>query len=610
MKNKDIIACGASLYRVLNVADDTIFVMDCLKPKMPYWKSIAEADCKYVTEQELYERTGKAIVSLDDLDAVRRRVALNRYTIIAGVLPFLTDVNLRGEIIKRLANEHNLSAQTIRNYLYDYLIYQNTAVLAPKTKDKDKKLTPDQKNMRWALNKFFYTKYKNSLKTAYALMLKNKYCDEFGVLKAEYPTFNQFRYFYRTHRKLQTYYIARDGIKDYQRNNRPLLGDGVRAFAPNVGVGLLDATICDLYLVDDSGSLIGRPILTACIDAYSGLSCGYNVSFVGGNYSLRGLMLNVITDKVAHCKKYGITIEKTDWNCDKLPGTLVTDKGTEYVSENFEQITELGVSLINLPAYRPDLKGKIEKFFDLVQSAYKKHLKGKGVIEPDFRERGAHDYRKDACLTLQQFETVVLHCIVFYNTSIMLSEFPFTEEMLSLEIKPFSNCIWEYGLTAPGANLISVDAETLILTLMPRTNGVFCRKGLKVNGLRYSAEGFTERYLQGGNVVVAYNPEDCGVVWLIEKGKYTPFELIEARYSGKNFDEVHKMQDRQKSISKSASKDVLQAQIDLANHITTIANATTRFEDTKIKDVRKSRKKAEAKIHRDYVSEVKSDGNK
>ena len=115
MKTKDIIACGASLYRVLNVADDTIFVMDCLKPKMPYWKSIAEADCKYVTEQELYERTGKAIVSLDDLDAVRRRVALNRYTIIAGVLPFLTDVNLRGEIIKRLANEHILPKYKFSN---------------------------------------------------------------------------------------------------------------------------------------------------------------------------------------------------------------------------------------------------------------------------------------------------------------------------------------------------------------------------------------------------------------------------------------------------------------------------------------------------------------
>ena len=609
MKNKDIIACGASLYRVLNVADDTIFVMDCLKPKMPYWKSIAEADCKYVTEQELYERTGKAIVSLDDLDAVRRRVALNRYTIIAGVLPFLTDVNLRGEIIKRLANEHNLSAQTIRNYLYDYLIYQNTAVLAPKTKDKDKKLTPDQKNMRWALNKFFYTKYKNSLKTAYALMLKNKYCDEFGVLKAEYPTFNQFRYFYRTHRKLQTYYIARDGIKDYQRNNRPLLGDGVRAFAPNVGVGLLDATICDLYLVDDSGSLIGRPILTACIDAYSGLSCGYNVSFVGGNYSLRGLMLNVITDKVAHCKKYGITIEKTDWNCDKLPGTLVTDKGTEYVSENFEQITELGVSLINLPAYRPDLKGKIEKFFDLVQSAYKKHLKGKGVIEPDFRERGAHDYRKDACLTLKEFETIVLHCIIYYNTKLLLENFPFTEDMLKAQVKPFANCIWNYQLESLGSNLISVTTENLILTLLPRTNGIFSRKGLKANGLRYKCEGFTERFLSGGTAVVAYNPEDCGTVWLCEKGTFTPFELIESRFAGKSIAAVQQMKDMQREITKAASIDVLQAQIDLADHIQTIARSKTHFEDTKIKDIRKTRKREQQRTHRNYIDEVKTDEN-
>ena len=75
--------------------------------------------------------------------------------------------------------------------------------------------------------------------------------------------------------------------------------------------------------------------------------------------------------------------------------------GTEYTSENFGQITELGVTIQNLPAYRPELKGQVEKFFDLIQSEYKKHLKGRGVIEPDYRERGAHDYRKDACLTMR-----------------------------------------------------------------------------------------------------------------------------------------------------------------------------------------------------------------
>ena len=114
MKNKDIIACGASLYRVLNVADGTMFVMDCLSPKMPYWISIAEADCKYVTEQELYERTGKVNTALDDLDAVRRRVALNRYTIIAGVLPFLIKGHL-GLVIIRLRVLNSPFLQIARN---------------------------------------------------------------------------------------------------------------------------------------------------------------------------------------------------------------------------------------------------------------------------------------------------------------------------------------------------------------------------------------------------------------------------------------------------------------------------------------------------------------
>ena len=103
---------------------------------------------------------------------------------------------------------------------------------------------------------------------------------------------------------LQNYYISRGGIKNYQRNNRPLLGDGVQAFAHSVGFAMLDSTICDIYLINDSGGLVGRPILTACIDGYSGLCCGYSLSWEGGVYSLRSLMLNVITDKKEWCRKW------------------------------------------------------------------------------------------------------------------------------------------------------------------------------------------------------------------------------------------------------------------------------------------------------------------
>lgn len=44
------------------------------------------------------------------------------------------------------------------------------------------------------------------------------YCDALGVLVEEYPSYYQFRYFYRKTRKMQNFYISRDGLKNYQRN--------------------------------------------------------------------------------------------------------------------------------------------------------------------------------------------------------------------------------------------------------------------------------------------------------------------------------------------------------------------------------------------------------
>lgn len=252
-----------------------------------------------------------------------------------------------------------------------------------------------------------------------------------------------------------------------------MLGDGIQEFAPSIGTGMLDSTICDIYLVNEAGSLVGRPILTACVDAYSGLCCGYALSWEGGVYSLRGLLTNVITDKVAWCRQFGLHIEQGAWNCYHLPAVLVTDMGSEYKSANFEQIAELGVTVVNLPPYRPELKGAVEKFFDLVQSLYKKQLKGKGVIEPDFQERGAHDYRKDACLMMRDFEKIILHCILYYNNKRIIENFPYTKQMITAQVQPTSSGIWNYSMNRPGANLISVDHDTLTRTLLPRTTGKF-----------------------------------------------------------------------------------------------------------------------------------------
>lgn len=601
MRKNDLIQTECSVLRILAIDKGRVLTIDCLKRNMPKWYPTECISGEPITEQDLSDLSDVEIFDIDALDIATRKIVHDRYTIIAGVLPFLTDEKMRSAVISRIADEHEICKQTVRNYLCLYLAFQNISALAPKRIEDERPLSKDEKNMRWALNKFFYTKNQNSLPTAYTMMLKEKYSDEAGTLLPDFPTFNQFRYFYRKHKKLQTYYISRNGIKSYQRNKRPLIGDGVREFASAVGVGMLDSTICDIYLVDEANNLIGRPILTACVDAYSGLCCGYALSWEGGVQSLRGLLTSVIANKTELCKQFGITIKEEDWDCNQLPATLVTDKGSEYKSANFEQVVELGVRLINLPPYRPELKGSVEKFFDIVQDLYKPHLKGKGVIEPDFQERGARDYRKDACLTLEAFEKIILRCIVFYNRSRVIENFPYTEEMLADNVQPTASAIWNWSMEQPGANLISVSREQLLLTLLPRTTGTFARNGLKVNQMRYSHDGYTESYLKGGTVTVAYNPDDVSCVWLVENGSYARFELVELRFNGKELRSTQAMQAAQRAIIKSATHENLQAKIDLAEHICTIASTANSSKNTQIKSVRENRKRAQRKAHTDYM---------
>ena len=604
MKKYDLLRSGNSIIRVLEVQGDRVLVIDCIKRTMPVWVELDTLEsCSECTIGELSETTGVVIVGVDDLDADQRKTMYERYTMIAPMLPFVADDRMRSRLICSVAGEHGVSKQTIRSYLCLYMAYMDVAALAPKRREDERVLTQDEKCMRWALNKFFYTTKKQSLMTAYTMMLKERYCDGLGVLAEEYPSFYQFRYFYRKTRNLQNFYISRDGLKNYQRNNRPLTGEGVQEFAPAVGTGMFDATVCDIYLVNDTGSLVGRPILTACIDAYSGLCCGYSLSWEGGVYSLRGLMLNIIVDKVEWCNRFGISIHREDWDCDMLPATFITDMGSEYTSENFEQIAELGVKVVNLPSYRPELKGLIEKFFDLVQESYKKHLKGKGVIEPDYQERGAHDYRKDACLTMTDFEKIILHCIIYYNSQRIIESFPYTEDMIAAQVKPYASQIWNWGKSQIGANLIEIGKRELMLTLLPRTTGRFSRSGLKVNKLRYHCEGYTEQYLSGGTVTVAYNPEDVTSVWLLEDGEYIEFTIIESRFEGKDLAAVQELQESQRTIARSAVRDNLQAQINLAQHIETIAGNGAGRGDVHMKNIRNTRRREQTKNHRDYMKE-------
>lgn len=591
---------GEEIYRVLDITEN-LLVIDYVRPKMPVWKSKDEF-MDFMEMEEIQE--DKTLTPKQEKEAYRI------YNMISPIIPFIANEDLRTASIKEISKRYEVSEQFVRKYLCLYLAHMDVKALAPKIRNEGRELTNDEKNIRKALNKWYYTTKKRTLKNCYTLMLEKYYCDEHGKLLEKYPSYHQFRYFYRKYNKTSTEMISRNTLSYYQRNQRPLTGDGVQGFAGTIGMGMLDATVCDIYLVNEAGELIGRPILTFCVDAYSGVICGYSLSWEGGVYSLRDLMVNVISDKVEYCKKFGIEIEECQWPSNQLPMKLVSDQGSEYKGYTFEQIIDLGVELINLQSYRAEQKGPVEKSFDVIQGYMAPYLKGKGFVEPDFQERGAHDYRKDACLTLQDFEKILLHCIIFYNSSRVIDGFPMTEEMLEDNLKPIPCHIWKWASENIGSNLIDVDMEKLILVLLPRTRARFTRHGLSVNGMHYHNSLYREQYLDGKECEAAYDPDMSNMVWLLEKGTYIPFELIETRFKDMEVEKIRLLKEKQRKIVKEEVAGRTQAEIDLARSIGAIVECVElrELETPSIKNIRNNRKQEQRKTHKHLAKEVGING--
>lgn len=396
MRNLDILAAeNGEHVRVLLCREEQSYVVSCQHFRMPY-----PVASDLLAELQPVPAESYSVFVLDEDITNRQREGRNRkLDLIAPLLDdtCIYDKSHRNEVVRQIAAEHNIARRTVLQYLWRYWVYQSKNALLPAERPapEQHELTTDEKAIRWALNKYYYTPQRQSLQTAYKMMLRAKYCDAHGTLKPEYPTFWQFRYFFRKNRDPISETISRQGLKAYQRNHRPFTGS-VCDYAHTIGVYMTDATVADIYIVSRlSRKPIGRPVIYTMVDAYSRLITGVYVGLEGGQYALRLLLQNTFTDKVSFCHQHGIDIDPQDWPSHHLPTKIMTDRGSEFVAGTLENLCEsYHIEIENLPAYRPDLKGVVEKLFDLVQSAYKPLLKGKGVIESDTQERGAPDYRR------------------------------------------------------------------------------------------------------------------------------------------------------------------------------------------------------------------------
>jgi len=122
MEKNQLIKNNGDIYRILALEDDSVLLIDCIKKQMPKWYAISDVGgYEICAEEELSEVTGIDLVEEEELSPKTRRIVHERFTLVAGILPFLSDDRFRTEAVKRVAKEKGVSIQTIRNYLCQYL---------------------------------------------------------------------------------------------------------------------------------------------------------------------------------------------------------------------------------------------------------------------------------------------------------------------------------------------------------------------------------------------------------------------------------------------------------------------------------------------------------
>ena len=168
MRKNDIVKMDQGVFRILTVDEDQVLAIDCEKKTMPQFFPVS-----FFENREILKEISSSFLPWEELSPNERKIAQKRYTMIAAAVAVVNDKPKRNAMIDYASHQFNISKQTLRAFLCTYLIYQDIAVLAPKKKE-EKALTKDQKVMRWALNKFFYTRNQNSLSVAYTMMLKEK----------------------------------------------------------------------------------------------------------------------------------------------------------------------------------------------------------------------------------------------------------------------------------------------------------------------------------------------------------------------------------------------------------------------------------------------------
>ena len=539
---------------------------------------------------------------------------------------------IRGSLIKEAARKHGVTVTVVYKYLRRFwqrgkvknaLLpdYENSGApgkerkAGEKKRGKPRKYASDseigvginvdesvKKIFRVAISKFYHNPKENSLTTAYDLMIKEFFAEDFyfegNVRKSilvpqdQKPTFSQFRYWFEKEQNIEKTHISRSGSRKYALESRALLSSSTAEVYGPGSRYQIDATVADVYLVSryNRNWIIGRPVVYLVVDVFSRMVVGINVGLEGPSWIGAMMALaNAAADKVSFCREYGISITEDEWACHHMSDAILGDRG-EMESRMVEVlIANLNVRIENAAPYRGDLKGIVERHFLTLNQKVKPFLPG--YVVPDANKRLGRDYRLDAKLDIYQFTEIIIHCALHHNNGQYLESYDRDATLVAEDVPAIPVELWKWGIKNRSGRLRSFPEDIVKLNLMPTGSARIAEDGIRFKKMRYSCEkAIRENWFEAARIKkrtekieISYDPRNTNHLYIKSQDgrSFEKCYLLESeeRYMNKSMAEVEYLIEYEKYQKQRHTGDKQQSKVDLAANIEGIVRAAEEMTD-------------------------------
>ena len=534
--------------------------------------------------------------------------------------PDIFDKKIRGSLLNEAARKHGVTVKTVYKYLRKFwqrgkiknsLLpdYENSGAAGKERKAGEQKrgqprryafdskigvgINVDEsikKIFRVAISKFYQNPKETSLTTAYDLMLKEYFAEDFYfegnarksilIPQEQKPTLRQFRYWFEKEQDIKKTHVARGGARKYALESRALLSSSTAEVYGPGSRYQIDATVADVYLVSryNRNWIIGRPVVYLIVDVFSRMVVGIDVGLEGPSWIGAMMALaNAAADKVTFCREHGISIAEEDWACHHMPDAILGDRG-EMESRMVETlIANLNVRIENAAPYRGDLKGIVERHFRTIHQKVKPFMPG--YVIPNANKRLGKDYRLDAKLDIYQFTEIIIHCVLHHNNGHYLESYDRDATLVSEDVPAIPVELWKWGIQNRSGKLNSFPEDIVKLNLMPTASARIAEDGIRFKKMRYSCEkAIRENWFERARIKkrteqieISYDPRNTNYLY-IKSQNGRSFEKCylldsEERYMNKSVAEVEYLIEHENYQNQRHTGDKQQFKVDLAANI-------------------------------------------